>query len=263
MNIRPLVGADPEVFARVGGKIVSAHGMIPGDKKNPFKVNRGAVQVDGMALEFNIEPAWEREEFRLNIDEVMQQLREMSGAELVAEPVADFGLEYIASQPDEARDLGCDPDYNGWTGQENVKPDVLLPFRTGSGHVHVGWDEYANEDPNHRTMCCALARHFDFYLALPSLLFDKEVRRREMYGKAGAFRPKQYGFEYRVLSNKWLTSPDLIDWVYDNTQLAFQTFFSNPLDAKYGDIQGVINQSRVDDALTIIKAEGIPVPVAI
>ena len=52
-----LVGCDPEVFVAKGGKFISAHGMIPGTKKAPHKVERGAVQVDGMALEFNIDPA--------------------------------------------------------------------------------------------------------------------------------------------------------------------------------------------------------------
>jgi hypothetical protein len=43
--------------------------------------------------------------------------------------------------------------------------------------------------------------------------------RRELYGKAGAFRPKPYGVEYRVLSNRWLNSEALIRWVYNQSQL--------------------------------------------
>ncbi len=56
-------GCDPEVFLMVGDKYVSAHGLFPGTKAEPFKVEKGAVQVDGLALEFNIDPAKTPEEF--------------------------------------------------------------------------------------------------------------------------------------------------------------------------------------------------------
>ena len=59
----------------------------------------------------------------------------------------------------------------------------------------------------------------DVYLGLDSLTYDKDVERRELYGKAGAFRPKEYGVEYRVLSNAWLISPLLMGRVYDITVL--------------------------------------------
>jgi len=52
-----LVGCDPEYFVKKNGIFQSAHGLIMGDKKNPQKVRNGAVQVDGMAVEFNIDPA--------------------------------------------------------------------------------------------------------------------------------------------------------------------------------------------------------------
>ena len=70
--------------------------------------------------------------------------------------------------------------------------------------------------------CCTLSKELDYYLGLPSLLFDPDTSRRKMYGKAGAFRPKPYGMEYRVLSNAWLKSPELIKWVFNNTKLAFE-----------------------------------------
>ena len=51
------VGADPELFVKKGRSFQSAYGMIPGTKQKPKKVIKGAVQVDGMALEFNIDRA--------------------------------------------------------------------------------------------------------------------------------------------------------------------------------------------------------------
>jgi hypothetical protein len=48
------VGADPEVFVRnAEGEPVPACGLIPGTKAEPHRVDSGAVQVDGLALEFN------------------------------------------------------------------------------------------------------------------------------------------------------------------------------------------------------------------
>jgi hypothetical protein len=46
-----------------------------------------------------------------------------------------------------------------------------------------------------------------------------------MYGAAGAFRPKPYGVEYRVLSNAWLQSEELMAWVYRTTTKAITDLF--------------------------------------
>jgi hypothetical protein len=46
-------------------------------------------------------------------------------------------------------------------------------------------------------------------------LWDSDKKRRELYGALGAYRPKSYGVEYRVLSNAWLESKEKMDIVYD------------------------------------------------
>lgn len=259
-----LIGCDPELFVMRDGVFHSAHGLIQGDKKNPFPVEKGAVQVDGMALEFNINPASSNEEFYMNITTVMDSLRKMvPNYEMVAVPVADFDEATIKAQPAEALELGCEPDFNGWMMAENLRPDGEVPFRTASGHVHIGWTNGKDKDDfEHFGLCCAVTRHLDFFLGLPSLMYDNDTRRRALYGKAGACRPKSYGVEYRVLSNRWLSSRKLIDWVYNNTLLGVRSFFEGQqLEEKYGDIQQIINTSDVKAAMQIIQQENIPVPV--
>lgn len=212
-----LIGADPELFVKKNGVYVSGHNLIEGTKDKPFKVPFGAVQVDGMALEFNIDPASTQEEFLHNIKSVKKTLKKMvPDYELVALPVADFDPEYFANEvPPEAKVLGCDPDYNAWTGKINEPPKADAPFRTASGHIHIGWTEGADvNDPYHFSDCMTLVRQLDYTLGMYSLLWDKDNRRRNLYGQAGAFRPKPYGVEYRVMSNMWLNSEALIKWVF-------------------------------------------------
>lgn len=256
-------GADPELFVKKDGLFVSGHGLIPGDKKEPFPVEDGAVQVDGMALEFNINPAANEEEFVYNLSSVMQQLyRMVDGYEVVAEPVADFTQEYMATQPFEAVQLGCDPDYNAWSGKENQAPDAKVSFRTGSGHIHVGWSDKEDiTDERHKSMAHAVVKQMDFYLGLPSLLFDKDTKRRELYGKAGAHRVKPYGVEYRVLSNKWLASKELMSWVFRASKKAVDDMFNEKyLPNLHGDIQEIINTSDIKNAKRIIKQYSLEVP---
>lgn len=257
-----LVGCDPEVFVKREGKFFSAHGLIKGDKKNPQKVPRGAVQVDGMALEFNIDPASSEAEFVLNVQDVFNTMKMMVPEyEVVATPVADFDAEYIKGQPKEALELGCDPDYNAYTHLANPRPDGDRPMRTASGHVHVGWTNDEDiTDGNHIRRCEMIVKQLDFYLGLPSLMYDAGVRRREMYGKAGACRFKSYGVEYRTLSNAWLNSEKLIAWVFRATKAGVLSIMEgNDLSQKYGDIQQIINTSDVKKAEAIIKAEKLEV----
>lgn len=255
------IGCDPEVFVKRNGVFQSAYGLIAGDKKNPQPVRNGAVQVDGMALEFNTAPASTEDEFALFVQDVFDQMKLMVPEyEVVAVPVAHFTPEYMKEQPEAALELGCDPDYNAWTGSTNTKPNGQRPMRTASGHVHIGWGNDIADGLEHRSMCHAAAAQMDFFLGLPSLAYDGDTERREMYGKAGCLRYKPYGVEYRTLSNAWLRSENLMRWVFRNAQAGMKRLVAgDSLAVKHGDIQAIINNSDKKAALKICKAENIEV----
>ena len=256
MNI--LLGADPEVFYKKDGSLVSAHGLVKGTKETPYPVCNGAVQVDGMALEFNIDPASTSDEWVFNLESVMAQLSDMVEGSIDISPVAEFGYEYINKQPEEARVLGCEPDYNAWTGGVNPAPDMDTDFRTGAGHIHIGFTEDCVEtSDNHMELCERIVKQLDARLGLVSLILDPCTKRRELYGKAGAYRPKTYGLEYRVLSNFWLKSGEMMHWVYSTVHEALEDTRSGILwEDKYPDIAEIINRSDVESATSIIKQEG-------
>jgi hypothetical protein len=220
-----LIGADPELFVKSNGKFLSAEGLIPGTKNEPYKVPRGAVQLDGLAAEFNIDPTDRQTTFVSNLRTVRKELTKMikthdKSLEIVAEPVADFDPDYFKTLSDESKKLGCEPDYNAYEyGLPNPIPDNKKTFRTGSGHVHLGWTSGApTSDKAYIGFCNQVVQELDIYLGLPSLLWDSDNRRRELYGKAGAYRPKHYGLEYRVLSNAWLKDDKLAKYVFQATR---------------------------------------------
>lgn len=259
------IGCDPELFVKKGDVFLSAFGLIKGDKKNPFPVRNGAVQVDGMALEFNINPADTEDQFFFSVNDVLTQMKAMvPDYDVIACPVAHFSNDYLMQQPREALELGCDPDYNAWNGTVNNKPDASRPMRTASGHIHIGWTDGQDiGSPEHISNSQAATKQLDFMLGLPSVIYDEDVERREMYGKAGCCRYKPYGVEYRTLSNAWLTSEKLTRMVYRNAILAMNRLVQGDrLVDKYGDIQSIINTSDKKEALKIIKREGIEVAYA-
>lgn len=221
-GIEILVGADPELFVKDGkGELVSAHGMVEGTKDKPFPVENGAIQVDGMALEFNITPAKDCDEFVRNIKSVMATLKSMipEDHQLVAESVAHFSEEVFESSPEEALILGCDPDFNAYDdGNQFPTPNGDVNFRTASGHIHIGWTKNADvNDPNHIQDCINIVQQLDVALGLIfTKIDDDDTQRRTLYGKAGCFRVKPYGVEYRTLSNHWLRDEKYMRIVYNN-----------------------------------------------
>lgn len=257
------VGADPEVFVKNSDKLVSAYGLVPGTKESPHKVPKGAIQVDGMALEFNIDPADSIEEFVDNVNSVMKTLSNSipHNYKLAILPTAEFGLDYIESQPSIAKELGCTSDYNAYTSKSNPKPNAQVPFRTAAGHVHIGWTDGADcYGFDFMKLCCDFTKVLDLYLGIPSILLDSDVKRRELYGKAGAFRPKPYGLEYRVLSNFWLSSEKYMQWVYSQTQKAI-TVFLGGFRIEDETITEAINSSDVGKARKIMTQYGLEEPL--
>jgi len=221
-----LIGADPEFFVRdpTTSTIVSAYGLIEGTKQAPLPVNKGAAQVDGMALEFNIHPADNPFDFNNNIQTVIGEMhRLVPNHEFVFESVADFSAEYMKDQTEEAKKLGCEPDFDAYTLKPMERPTGdEVNFRTASGHIHLGWTE--NEDPTnpeHIEACSMMVKQLDQILGVASVVWDPNPRRRELYGKAGAFRPKPYGVEYRVMSNAWVNDEGLRILVFEAAKYAF------------------------------------------
>jgi len=231
------IGCDPELFLKISGKFKSVHDLLPGTKEQPYQVPYGAIQVDGVAAEFNIYPALNQEQFLFHIKEVKDALYEQlcinmvergirGPFALVAEPVAYFDQKYFDTLPDTPKLLGCQPDFDAYSGAQNDPPCTVEPFRTGAGHIHIGWGEYLDpNDPEHFITCRDVVRQLDAVLYPLADFWDKDTKRRTLYGQKGSFRPRTYGVEYRPLSNAWLKDKDTIKLVYEVTMKATQQYF--------------------------------------
>lgn len=237
-------GCDPELFILdAKGKPVTAEGIIPGTKAEPHAVKIGDltvhVQVDGMAAEFNTPPAATFPAFNKGIDAAIKAIESFlpEGYTTSVVPAITFGKREFESAPDKAKELGCTPDFNAWTGEVNPPPhDPENPYlRTASGHLHIGWTEDADLcEAQHIMNCQDLTKQFDWYLGAYSVSVDTDPTRRRLYGRAGAFRPKPYGVEYRVLSNFWITTRERRAAVWNRMQLAINDMRSRFFPDKAG-----------------------------
>lgn len=256
---RPVVtiGADPEFFLGTpDGELKSAIDRIGGYKSAPRNLSRlgFAVQEDNVAVEFNVPPATSVEEWCSNIQWAMTEItNEVKGMGLqpVIQAAALFPEAELAD--DRAKAFGCDPDYNAWRGGL-VNPRPHSPnarLRSCGGHVHIGYPLDTPLD-KHR-----LIQLMDLYLGVPSILMDDDVDRRGLYGKAGAFRPTDYGVEYRVLSNFWLKKPEFTSWVFTQTNRAVdqalkygkKTVLENVANGKRGDYYAFMETEDLCDEI--------------
>ncbi|MGK2861900.1 MAG: putative amidoligase domain-containing protein [Chitinophagaceae bacterium] len=250
------IGADPEVFLFNEDGFMSAEGLIGGTKEKPRKIERKgfAVQEDNVMVEFNIPPASTSLELQDNLGYMVDFLTVAAnqfGCTLNKSAAAEFDLKYLRSE--QAMRFGCDPDYNAYTMEQN--PGIIVTnerLRTCGGHVHVGYDNPTEEDS------VSLIRALDITLGLPSILKDHDIRRRAMYGKAGAYRLQPFGVEYRTLSNFWIFNNKLIDWVFEGVHTAANLVSTEMIseigESEYGpEIQKVINKNDKKMAFELIK----------
>lgn len=258
-------GADPELFViNREGHFVSAEGLIPGTKEEPYKVDGGAVQVDGVAAEFNIDPVTNFTDFKKNMRGVQKQLKAMlpKGYDLVCTPTAVFRPEEWSEVPEKSKILGCSPDYNAWTKRPNPSPKGREGIRHAGGHIHIGWtDKATTADEAYTSACIDLVRQLDWYLGAWSVMKDADKDRRSAYGKAGSLRFKPYGVEYRTLSNFWLKDDTVMKETWNRLQKAIHAMSNNYQPVNYSTFNETLVRAINDSDLnsTVFRSFNYPI----
>lgn len=258
-HTRALIGADPECFVSNDGVISHCIDILGGSKDAPRIVSGGAVQEDNVLFEFNVDPTDNAGTFADLIYRVMTQgsdILSMHNLELVRN-VSSHVYESLQGYPEKAFEFGCTPDYNALTGAVNPRPSATNELlRTAGGHVHIGWSHLhtvTEQDQRDVMVAC------DYVLGLISLLEDPDIRRRELYGKAGACRLKSYGAEYRTLSNYWIFNRAKTMIVHARAQEAYRIGTNKPLFETLKSVlppevvQDCINSGNVAEAKALIE----------
>lgn len=220
------LGADPEVFIKElpTGKFIPSLDLIGGTKLDPrpLSIPGFFVQEDNVLAEFNIPPSKTKIEFIANIKSGITQLENILGNNHRVEIATSHKFTPEDLKDPRAEEFGCDPDFNAWFEEINPRPHTPTDgLRTAGGHIHVGYklDIGATMD-DRAEVNKEIVKWMDLYLGVPSMKLDTDSERRRLYGRAGAYRNKEYGVEYRTLSSFWLKSEKLIDWVWEMTHRA-------------------------------------------
>ena len=223
-----MLGADPEMFVRdINTKqIVPICGKVGGTKGIPTPyVSHAATAAkmqwynkswnnefkyleDNVAFEFNVPPAAAAELFNETINVALV------GAGLILKdaglaPVYDrSSIRFAASALEHpgAQTIGCDPDIHAYG--KDYEPQARPPFsiqdlglwRHCGGHLHFSYDK--EKIPDH-----VFVQLVDVLVYYPIVFKDLQRARRKFYGLAGLYRSKNYGIEYRSMSNFWLRNP--------------------------------------------------------
>lgn len=232
------IGCDPELMLRhKSGQLISAVPIIPEGKGAGREIRHAKgnyVLHDNVTVEFNTAPQTSEEKFIDNLRRVLLGIQREVGKDLILALQASAYYPDSELQTPDAQMFGCESDFCAWFLRMNDPAQMRGTLRSAGGHIHVGFTDPDSklgkilQDPYGKI---AAVRAMDLFQGLAWTFLDKDPsarERRELYGGAGAHRPKDYGFEYRTLGNCWLRTPDHTRLAYKLTRDAMRFLVSNP-----------------------------------
>ena len=262
-NASPKLGGDPEFFVRnnESGNIISADKFFPPKThKMPVKINNsllGELFFDGVQAEMNFRASECRESICYAIFQVLSKAKKVIGDNHSISTISSvvMPLKDLREADPEARRFGCNPDWNAYTGLMNecTLDGETHRTRYAGAHIHVGFSRYGqrgNEIIDNPQLHLNFVKLCDIIVGIPAILLDRSpesIRRKKTYGKAGCFRPTEYGIEYRVLSNFWLQSPVLV-----SLMMAFMRSAVSVMDSKLED--KFFNEIPEEDVIAAINS---------
>lgn len=241
------LGCDPEFFFTQNGQVIGSEKVLPKagieveDSPFAYDDNDSKFIVDGVQAELNPAPNTCRANLANEISRCFRQL-----AQKFRDEKKDFGVNFapcvdisqaeLDTLSDKSKVFGCAPsknvNFNTKKAKIKVDPRKYLK-RSAGGHIHLGSDDWEDDrnfvydeenDKEVRTKKIstvlsraeALVPILDLVVANTCVLLDRDpsnVERRKNYGRVGEYRKKEYGLEYRTLSNFWLRAYPLMSFV--------------------------------------------------
>jgi hypothetical protein len=268
------IGADIEVFLQDNstGEIVSAEDIIRGSKYDPYQFHDKnkyySTSLDNVMAEFTMPPASNIEEWLEGLNVAYNYILNIAkekGLGIAPIPAANLHERFLMT--DNAQTFGCEPDFNAYDKTMNEKPEAEDPtLRSAGGHIHLGYENPAIKfngviwkyDPENDEERCEIIKMMDLHIGIPSVLMEPDNQRKKLYGKAGAYRPKEYGAEYRTVSNFYLAGEHLRKWAFNATKNAIEFLNSNGTIEELANglgnhIREVINNNNKKEAKELIK----------
>lgn len=242
------LGCDPEFFfANQDGSTVGSEKVLPkGGLKvvNQYNVEKSSnIVIDGVQAELNPLPSSCRESLAYQIYMCFSEIKKTLGNKVLVkiDSVVDITQGELDSLSEGSRVFGCAPSLNvdnqgkDKTSKITVDPKKYLK-RSAGGHLHLGnhyngylgytiegrpWNDPAcvarRQEKVLKGMPEVLVPMLDLVVGNMCVLLDRDpanVERRKNYGRCGEYRIKEYGIEYRTLSNFWLRSYQLMSLVF-------------------------------------------------
>lgn len=200
-------GHDSEFGLERDGFVFSALDVLPGR----IESEEGALFPDNLNAEIAITPVTTLSEFHRKTEHLLGVVADL-GFTPVMSPMVDYPDDALKHEL--AHVAGCLPDRNAYLQDRNPAPKMVEmgTQRTCGAHVHAALLDRGNPD--------WFARWMDILVAVPLLAREEQSDRRRWYGDAGCLRVKDYGAEYRTLSNVWVADPALREFVWDGANRA-------------------------------------------
>ncbi len=258
-KLKLLLGSDPEIFIKTKDNIiVGSEVMLQGDIEFDF----GKIVRDGIQVEFNPTPANNPNDFKENINksiDVAKRIANDINLDVVLDQVVNITQETMDSLSDDSKVFGCMPSYNAYDNYIKLPKDASkVMYRSGGGHIHI-----SSEDEEVREFIInnrdVIVKNLDRLLGMILLTYentDDVIKRRTYYGRAGEYRKPNYGLEYRVPSNIWL-SLDIYNSIFILIERAIDMAMNNNtslLDSiSDEDVMDIINTGKKDKAETFIN----------
>lgn len=210
------LGSDPElhIFDNQEGKVVSSLRILGRDKNDPIDLGDGIkVYSDNALAENSFPPCESISGIMARMGDVFARTQTHLGARYTLLPKAAHYYGYDELKEASLWLAGCNPNIDVYAKRLNPPARFTDDLRTGSFHIHLG-HEGLKTNNDRETMVMLL----DVFAGCASVIFDKDetaTMRRNLYGRAGEFRPTPYGIEYRVLGNWCLRSNLITELVWD------------------------------------------------